>query len=618
MLHMAMKYTMQCGRNGKYNRNSRKGENMKVIRQLNYIFSRSQKIKMIILAFAILIGACIEVVGVAAIMPLVGIVTTPSLIHDNRFYNKLYVTFGFSSDRQFILFFIGVLIAIYILKNTYLILLSDLQNKFSLNNQRNIALKLMDCYMHQTYLFHLSKNVSELQRNVQGDVVMLFGAVLSSAQLFSELMTCLFIGVYLVILDKSISFGVIIILAIFATVFLKVTKERSLEYGNLVRGYNGDLGKWVRQSFEGIKDIKVANREDLYVEHVDKIYEDQAIVGRKKNIIAAMPRPLFEAVCICTLLVVVGIKIFKGVEFQYFIPVLSAFAIAAFRLLPSFGRLTAFINDIIYYSPAVENVYNDIREVEELQKEHVNRFIDKSEISLEKYILVDNISFSYPTENKPILKNASVRIDKNKSVAFIGPSGSGKTTLADIILGLLEPQEGHVYADNIDINDKPYGWHKLLGYIPQTIYLTDDTIRENVLFGMPADEKSDEGVWRALEYAQLAEFVRGLEKGIDTVIGERGVRLSGGQRQRIGIARALYSEPEVLVLDEATSALDTGTETAVMEAIDGLRGSRTMIIIAHRLTTIRNCDEVYEIKNGNITKRNIEEVLAEEMTETEA
>ena len=331
-----------------------------------------------------------------------------------------------------------------------------------------------------------------------------------------------------------------------------------------------------------------------------------------------MPRPLFEAVCVCALLTVVGVKIFRGVELQYFIPVLSAFAIAAFRLLPSFGRLTAFINDIIYYSPAVENVYNDIREVDELQKKYANRFIDKSEINIEKCILVDNISFSYPSENKPILKNASVRIDKNKSVAFIGPSGSGKTTLADIILGLLEPQEGHIYADNIDINDKPYGWHKLLGYIPQTIYLTDDTIRENVLFGMPADEKSDERVWKALEDAQLAEFVRGLERGLDTVIGERGVRLSGGQRQRIGIARALYSEPKVLVLDEATSALDTETETAVMEAIDGLRGSRIMIIIAHRLTTIRNCDEVYEIKNGTITIRDKEEVLAEVVAETEA
>ena len=591
---------------------------MNVVRQLNYIFSRGQKIKMIILAFAMLIGACFEVIGVAAIMPLVEIITTPNQIHDNQIYNMLFVTFGFNSDKQFIVFFIGMLIIIYIVKNTYIIMLSDLQNKFSLNNQRNIAMKLMDCYMHQTYLFHLSKNVSELQRNIQGDVVMLFGAVLSSAQLFSELMTCLFIGIYLIVLDKTISFGVIIILAVFATVFLKTTKMRSLEYGNLVRGYNGELGKWVRQSFEGIKDIKVANREDLYVEHVDKIYEEQAIVGRKKNIIAVMPRPLFEAVCVCALLTVVGVKIFRGVELQYFIPVLSAFAIAAFRLLPSFGRLTAFINDIIYYSPAVENVYNDIREVDELQKKYANRFIDKSEINIEKCILVDNISFSYPSENKPILKNASVRIDKNKSVAFIGPSGSGKTTLADIILGLLEPQEGHIYADNIDINDKPYGWHKLLGYIPQTIYLTDDTIRENVLFGMPADEKSDERVWKALEDAQLAEFVRGLERGLDTVIGERGVRLSGGQRQRIGIARALYSEPKVLVLDEATSALDTETETAVMEAIDGLRGSRIMIIIAHRLTTIRNCDEVYEIKNGTITIRDKEEVLAEVVAETEA
>lgn len=580
---------------------------MSIINKLSYIFDRKQKIRFGFLVVIIAIGSLLELLGVAAIMPLVDVVTNPSKIHSDKVYSAIFEKVNLDNDKQFIMLFIFALIAIYIVKNVYLIFMYDCQYRYTYNNHRRVAMSLMECYMSQSYLFHLSKNVSELQRNMREDVEMLFSAVLSVVQLISELLTCALLGGYLIVIDKTVSFSVIFLLGIFTITFLRFAKKKSTSFGGIFRKASVDLNKWVRQSFEGIKEIKVSNKEDTYIKIVDGLYKTKTTSQRRQNVLNVLPRPIFEAICVSSLLLVVGIKIAYGVDLQYFIPVLSAFAIAAFRLLPSFGRLTGYINNISYNKSAVDNVYGDLKEVEELKKKNLDRFEDKSEISFKKEIIINNISFTYPNTTRKILDDASLTITKDKSIAFIGASGSGKTTLADIVLGLLEPQNGIISVDGVNINDKPYGWHKLLGYIPQSIYLIDDTIRNNVLFGFQDDD--DSKVWKALESAQLAEFVKSLDDGLDTIVGERGVRLSGGQRQRIGIARALYSEPEVLVLDEATSALDNETETAVMEAIDNLKGSRTMIIIAHRLTTIRNCDEVYEVGDGKIIKRDIQEVI---------
>lgn len=591
--------------NDRLTKNDRKniaknGEKMDLFHKVKYILNRKQKIRLVMLVGIIFIGGIMELLGISAIMPFVNVLMAPDTIHTNQYYSFFYDLFHLKSDAQFLFFMALALVLVYVVKNIYLLVMYDIQYRFTFNNQRRVAYKLMDAYMKQTYLFHVSKNISELNRNVTADVNMFFQAVLSVLQLLTETIVCLLLGVFLFVQDKSITIGVVVLLLIFAFFFLKVFKKKSNDLGNVTRSKSAEMGKWIRQSFEGIKEVKILNREQYFLTQVDENYTIFADAQRKNALISIAPRPIFEAVCVSALMIVVALKIIRGVNLDYFIPIMSVFAMAAFRLLPSFGRLTAYINEIVYNKVAVDNVYHDLKEVEQLMKNNKERNSHQELIELHEAIRVRDVCFKYPTMDKYVLEEVSLDIPKNKSVAFVGPSGAGKTTLADVILGVLEPESGHVYADDIDVYEYPYGWHKNLGYIPQAIYLMDDSIRNNILFGVPENEANEEAIWHALEDAQLKEFVDGLEQGIDTVIGERGVRLSGGQRQRIGIARALYNDPAILILDEATSALDNETETAVMDAINGLQGKKTLIIIAHRLSTIENCDLKYEVKDGKV------------------
>lgn len=472
---------------------------------------------------------------------------------------------------------------------------------FTYNYQRTLAVRLTNCYMKQPYVFHLSKNVAELQRNVIDDVTMFFQAVLGIIQFITEILVSLLLVAYLLYIDKSITLAIMIFLLFFAIAYLKLFKNKSVKWGEENRYTNVIRNKWIRQSFEGIKEIKIVNREQFFIDKVDKYYKAFANATKKQQLISNIPRPLFEAACVTAFLSAITIKIAKGVNLNYFLPVISAFAIAAFRLLPSFGRLTTAVNTIAFNYPAVNALYNDLYEADKFnyKDEHIESDV---ELSFNHEISVNNLTFKYPSSEKTILDNVSLCIPKNKSVAIIGASGSGKTTLVDVILGILQPISGSVMTDGIDIYSNINKWHEYIGYIPQMIYLMDDTIRNNVLFGFTDDIDNEEKVWKALEEAQLKSFVEELEDGLNTVIGERGVRLSGGQRQRIGIARALYNDPKILVLDEATSALDNETENAVMEAIDGLHGRKTMIVIAHRLSTIKNCDIVYRVEDGKVIK----------------
>jgi ABC-type multidrug transport system fused ATPase/permease subunit len=325
-----------------------------------------------------------------------------------------------------------------------------------------------------------------------------------------------------------------------------------------------------------------------------------------------IPRPIMESVCICGLLGAFAIKMqFSGAQMSSFVSTMAVFVVAAVRMLPSFNRITGNIGSMMFDKPAIDSVYHDLVEIEELMDKRKLTEEADAKIVLNDRLKVDGISFHYPESEEWVLNHANLVIEKNQSVAIIGASGAGKTTMVDIILGLLEPQEGKITVDGIDIWTHMESWHQSIGYIPQSIYLMDDTIRANIAFGVPESDINDDAIAEALVEAQLDQFVASLPEGLDTVIGDRGVKLSGGQRQRIGIARALYRNPEVLILDEATSALDNETEREVMAAIDGLHGQRTMIVIAHRLTTIRNCDAIYEVANGVITRKTYQEVFGD-------
>lgn len=580
---------------------------MNLIKKAWSIFDAKQKRNFFILLFVIFIGTGLETVGVAVIVPFISAIMYPEDLLQNEYLLIIYDVLGLTDVRQLIIIMAIVLILVYVAKNIYLCIMYDIQFRFVFNNQRRLATQLMASYLRQPYGYHLNHNSAEFLHNITQDVDTFCLTVLYIINLITDLMVCFALAVVLFITDKTITIGVALMMGMVIFAFYGKYKKLVLTLGDEKRKNYTKSTQSIQQAFGGVKELKILGREDFFVKTYNQQYGRYTNSRRKVSTYTMIPKPIMETVCVCALLLVVSIKMAMGVEVSYFVPTLSVFALAVIRLLPSGARISSSISNISYGKSSVDTIYNDLKEVEELNIQLNDNTTD--EIIFENEIMIDKISFHYDNVEKNIIENLSLIIPKNASVAFIGASGSGKSTLADIILGVLECQKGRVLIDGIDMVDNREAWQRKVGYIPQNIYILDDTIRRNIAFAMEDHDIEEEKIWKAIDEAQLREFVESLPEGLDTVIGERGARISGGQRQRIGIARALYHDPEVLVLDEATSALDSETETAVMEAIDALNGSKTLIIIAHRLTTIKNCKYVYRIENG---KAQLEDKIEEE------
>lgn len=549
-----------------------------------------------------------ELMGVAIFSPFVNILMNPDMVQERWYLKWIYDTFRFTTSNDFLAALTGVIIFIYVFKNVFLALQKNWIYKFSYGIQLKISTKLLKTYVREPYTFHLSHNIAVLQRSLQEDTDLFTKGIIHAMELVAEIAVCGTLGIYLFIVSKSIAVTVVILLLISLFIFTSLSRRYSKNLGKQCQQYKSNLYQWVNQSLGGIKELKILNREEYFINAYEDNYKKYVHGLRINRLIATLPKYFVEAVCMTGLLLAVLIKMFWGQkdDFTTFIPQLSVFAVAAFRLLPSVGKINEHVADILYSLPSLDLIYHDLKAIEEepeiKQKEEL-------EWQFEKEISVKKVCYHYPDSEDMVIDNASFEIPKGKTVAFIGPSGAGKTTMVDIILGLLQPQYGRVYADDLNIHKHSYVWQKEIGYIPQVIYLSDDTIRNNIAFGVDKEQIDEQAIENALRRAQLYEFVENLPEGLDTVVGDRGVRLSGGQRQRIGIARALYHDPEVLVLDEATSALDNETEAAVMEAIDHLQGTKTILIIAHRLTTIRNVDMIYEVSGGKVTLKEKEDVF---------
>ena len=572
------------------------------LKKIIYVFDPKQKRKAVWLCIAIVIGALFELLGVTAILPFVTMAISPESLYKNEYLMYIYTALGLDDTTMFLALMAAALILIYIIKNAYLIFMNFSIYKFTYSNQRRLAYRLLNCYLSQPYSFFLDHNSADLVQNISTDVVQFYDVVLCLMQLIVEGIVCMLLAGYLFVTDKSISIGVVVILALFFLLFFKVIKKKIKVQGEIVRGNRQGQTKWLLQSFGGIKETKIARKEQYFLNKFDAEYASFAVNHCGYQTLSYLSKPAMETVVISALLIVVMIKLLRGVDSVYFVGTMSVFAVAAYRLLPSFNRISGYLSRIMFNKVSVDAIYRDLKLVEKLEEEgHVD--VHEPDIDFKNNLAVKDVFFRYPTSEDDVLKGVSLDIPKNKSVAFIGPSGAGKTTLADIILGIIFPQKGQITIDGRAINTEAGEWKDKLGYIPQAIFLVDDTIRRNIAYGIEDKDIDNERIEEVLKEAQLSDFVATLPEGLDTEIGERGVRLSGGQRQRIGIARALYSDPEILVLDEATSALDTETETAVMEAIDSLSGKKTMIIIAHRLSTIENCDIVYEVSDNQVHRK---------------
>lgn len=580
---------------------------IKILKKLNRLLDARQKRKMVLIIFLMLIGGVLESLSISVIIPVMKVVLDPQSVVTNKYLAAVYNGLHLSSTMQFTCIMMLCVIFAFVLKNLFLFIQNVVQLRFVYTNQFATSRRMMINFMKRPYEYYLNADTSVIQRMITSDVNNMYGLILSLLQLTSEVVvfTCLVIVLVMVdaVMVLSIA-GLLVLILILIKVVLKPIMKKA---GQDNQDYYSGLYKWIEESVMGIKEIKVANKEQYFIKEYAKCGYGYVDAVQKYNIFNATPRLLIETVCIAGLVGYMLIVMINGATIDEMLPQLSVFALAAMRLLPSANRINNYTTSISYFEPFFMGVSDNLQEEIHddkvvydpevyMKKKNVEKLPAKKEITL------SDITYKYPNTDVLIFNHASVTIPIGAAVGVVGTTGAGKTTVVDILLGLLELQSGEILADGINVMSNYEGWLKNIGYIPQTIFMIDSTIRKNVAFGYADEDIDDARVWDVLKEAKLDEFVKGLPEGLDTGIGERGIRLSGGQRQRIGIARALFEDPEVLVMDEATSALDNDTEAAIMESINRLHGKKTLIIIAHRLQTIEKCDMVFRVENGEIKR----------------
>lgn len=580
-------------------------ENIEIIKS---ILDKRQKRNIIVIFFMILVGAGFETIGVSSILPLVSAILSDDFIHENKFAGMLCNLFGISDNSSFLILMMVSIIVIFAVKELYMLLLSYVQYRFIYNGQAKTTGELFDSFMHRDYEFFLNSNYNYISKIVRHDVADEYNLLLCMVKFLTEAVVFVILSALLFVIDVRIATVVVCLMGVIMLVIFGVVKPVMKRSGDIARQYIVLADKWMYQGFNGIKDVKITQKEDFFIENYkvnQKMYSNSQ---RIKVFVSDCPLYIIEGICVVGMMLYMITVVSKGAEISALIPQISAFAVAAMRLLPSANRMNGGLNNMTYYKSLLKDLdvqFEEIKKINGAEKEKKpdTAFGRKTDV-IDK-IELRNITFSYRNAVDEVFHQADMEIPIGKSVAVVGASGAGKTTAIDILLGLLRPQGGDVLADGNSIFDDYHGWLSHIGYIPQTIYLTDDSVRNNVAFGVPEEEIDEARVWDVLEEAQIKEFVESLPNGLDTEIGDRGVRLSGGQRQRLGIARALYGDTDILVFDEATSALDNETETAIMESINYFKGKKTMIIIAHRLATVGNCDIRYRVVDGKIKKEEL-------------
>lgn len=584
-----------------------------LLQKLFEIMSSSQRILGLVVLACSLLAAVLEMIGVSVIIPLVNVLLQPAKILENELMRKLADEFNIQTETGLIVAVVVGVIIIYVSKNLYFIFLCWLKLKYACKVQRECSVYMMKSYMQRGYSFFLKKNVNELTHGVNGDVSSLYQIILGILQIVTQILIVLFICVYMCFADWQIALGVIVAAVICLVLIFALFRKRMIQAGVKVRAHTIKASQALLQAFHGIKEVLVMRKQKYFIKEFEENTSKRQTAMITQGLGIEIPAYIIEGICISGIMIILCVRIINVPNPENFVAVLASFAVGAFRVLPALGKISNSVNTISSSMAGFNSVYENITEARKTGDSFFKFEIEEDklyqEISFSKEIRIKNLSFAYGSEQKNVLDNVNMEIHKGESVAFVGESGAGKSTLADLILGVLVPDKGEILLDDLNIRKIPNTWGKLVGYVPQSIYLSDASVRQNVAFGIELSEIDDERVKSALKKAELLDFVLGLSAGLDTQVGDRGVRFSGGQRQRIGIARALYHDPDILILDEATSALDNETEKAIMQAIDSLHGKMTLIIIAHRLTTIKNCDVIYEVHNGDIVRKLYEELV---------
>lgn len=581
-----------------------------IVKELYKIFDRKQKKKVFVLLCMMVVGALLETMGVSLILPFVSLILDSDSIYENEWMHSIYQILGMKSARDFLVLLCVGLILLYVLKNVYLYFMYSIQYRFASNNKLQMSSGLFSIYLNKSYEYYLSRSSSEIVRNINLDVSNVFTLLTTFLQMLTEVITALGVIAVLFVMDAQMTLFVSVLLLGAVCVMKYIFKPVQKLTGVRVRTSEAEIMKWLNQSVHGIKEIKVTESESYFWENYRKSGKISAEATRKFNVVNTIPQLFIELVFMAGILLYILFLLLSGKDVSSLVPQISTFAMAAIRLLPIANRLNRYLGSITYLSPSLENVRRELEAAgrdnipDTKLQAHTGQTVEK----LKDKIRLNNICFRYSSSNNWILNKVSLDIPIGASVGIIGSSGSGKTTLIDLLLGLLTPVAGDIEVDGKSIFHDKEVWLNRIGYVSQSMYLSEDTLKSNIAFGVRDENIDEEKIKDVLKYACLEEWVADLPDGINTKMGEFGSRMSGGQKQRVCIARALYFDPEILIMDEATSALDYDTEQEIMENINMLRGKATLIIIAHRLRAIQECDFVYQVSDGKIINKK-EEIM---------
>ena len=591
-------------KNHTHNKTQRTNSFAATLSRLWFLFNRRDKIYFFLLILGMITAALIEVLSIGIIPAFMGLVMQPEKILEYsscKFFNDII---GNIDARNLLLWGCIVLIIVFTIKTAFLFILYNFQVRFVQNRRLRLSRRLFSAYMNASYAFHLQHNSSELFRNIIQEVnPIVMNVVMPLLMLImgGSIMTMIF--VMLLLVNPFTALISILFLGAAGGGFLLLTKNRLNMLSQIAQEYRMRVVKSIRQGLGVIKELRILRREKNFIEDLDKNIYSLIKAERFQFVANKITSPYLEFVAVLSLLTVMLIMLLSGGQAQSLAPTLTLFAISFVKLKTCISQIVTNVNSIRVGMVSVSTIYFDLKLLEQSIKRLSLGSAAPDSLNHKRFsreIHVENISYRYPGCESFALKNINLCLTKGSCIALVGRTGSGKTTLVDVILGLLDPESGIIKTDGVDIHEDIVAWQTNIGYIPQFIYLTDDTIRRNIALGVDEAKIEEKKIREALRIAQLEEFVNELPDGLDTVVGERGAKLSGGQRQRIGIARALYHRPDLIIMDEATSALDNATEKAVIDAVNQLRGEKTIVMIAHRLSTIQNCDTLYFLDNGKI------------------
>ena len=582
--------------------------------KLIFIFEKTQYLNFVYLIFLMLIGALLETLSIGLVLPILSSIMNPNLISSSNEILKFF-NIGIQNYDQFSLIIYAVVIffIIYLIKNIFLSYLFWKQSKFIYGLMASVAFRLFKIYIYKPYIFHIENNSSELIRNLTSEMNLFNGAVKSLTVLLTEILVLFGVIFLLLYLQPAATLSVSLVLLIFSSLFYLLIKNNIKKWGEDRQFHERYRIQHLQQSIGGNKEIKILKNEREFINQFFKHNKEWGDIGQKQNFIEAIPRILLEIIALGMLSILIIVLISAGTVIDQLVPIVAMFGAAAFRLIPSMNRTMGALQRLIYTSPVITVIHNElINENKNADSENNNQLKTKKKSFKDwREIRLKNINYKYPKSDNYILKNLDLIFHRGQSIGIIGKSGEGKSTLIDVFLNLLPLNNGEILIDGNKINTDLESWRNEIGYVPQSIFLLDDTLKKNIALGVNDKDINNEKLNKSIFLSQLEDFVTSLAAGYETNVGERGVQISGGQSQRIGIARALYNDPSIIVFDEATSSLDINTESEVMKSIDMLKGDKSIILVTHRLITLKNCDVIYELNNGMLEKKTYDQLGAD-------